>query len=127
MPAVAAVVCAALAVPAVAPFPAPPATGSLAPYVPTPQDVVDRMLSLAKVTESDVVHDLGCGDGRILVTAAKKFGARRRLDFDPDRIKDTEASAKEEGVQHRITFKRRTCHDRRLHAATVVTLYLLPR
>ena len=68
--------CTALTVPAGAQFPAPPPSASLAPYVPTPQDVVDRMLALASVTASDVVYDLGCGDGRIVVTAAKKFGAQ---------------------------------------------------
>ena len=69
----AAAVCTALTVPAGAQFPAPPPSASLAPYVPTPQDVVDRMLALASVTASDVVYDLGCGDGRIVVTAAKSL------------------------------------------------------
>ncbi len=60
---------------------------SLAPYVPTPQDVVDRMLDLAGVTADDVVYDLGCGDGRIVITAAQRFGARRvRIHIDTQRI-----------------------------------------
>src|SRR5688500_12056299 len=93
--ATAAVVCAALAVPVVGQHPAPPAASSLAPYVPTPQDVVDRMLSLANVTGADVVYDLGCGDGRIVITAAKTFGARGvGVDIDPDRIKESQANAK---------------------------------
>ena len=126
MPAIVAVVCAALAVPAVAQFPAPPATGSLAPYVPTPQDVVDRMLSLANVTASDVVYDLGCGDGRIVVTAAKKFGARGvGVDFDPDRIKESEANAKAAGVEHLVSFKLQDALTVDVSPATVVTLYLL--
>ena len=71
---------------------------SLAPYVPTPQDVVDRMLALAKVTKSDVVYDLGCGDGRIVVTAAKQFGAKGvGVDIDPQRIKESEANAEAAG------------------------------
>jgi len=126
MPAIAAVVCAALAVPAVAQFPAPPATNSLAPYVPTPQDVVDRMLSLANVSASDVVYDLGCGDGRIVVTAAKKFGARGvGVDFDPDRIKESEANAKAAGVEQLVTFKLQDALTVDVSPATVVTLYLL--
>ncbi len=126
MPAVAAVVCAALAVPAIAQFPAPAATNSLAPYVPTPQDVVDRMLSLANVTASDVVYDLGCGDGRIVVTAAKKFGAQGvGVDFDPDRIKESEANAKAAGVEHLVSFKLQDAMTVDVSPATVVTLYLL--
>jgi len=122
----AAVVCAALAVPAVAQFPVPPSPNSLAPYVPTPQDVVDRMLSLANVTASDVVYDLGCGDGRIVVTAASKFGARGvGVDFDPDRIKESEANAKAAGVEHLVTFKLQDAMTVDVSPATVVTLYLL--
>ena len=122
----AAVVCAALAVPAVAQFPVPPSPTSLAPYVPTPQDVVDRMLSLANVTAADVVYDLGCGDGRIVVTAAKKFGARGvGVDFDPDRIKESEANAKAAGVEHLVTFELQDALKTDVSRATVVTTYLL--
>ena len=124
--AVGAAVCASLSVPAVAQFPAPPASNSLAPYVPTPQDVVDRMLSLANVTASDVIYDLGCGDGRIVVTAAKKFGARGvGVDFDPDRIKESEANAKAAGVEHLVTFRLQDAMTVDVSPATVVTLYLL--
>jgi SAM-dependent methyltransferase len=104
-----------------------PATSeSLAPYVPTPQDVVDRMLALAKVTKSDVVYDLGCGDGRIVVTAAKQFGAKGvGVDIDPQRIKESEANAKAAGVQHLVSFKLQDAMTVDVSPATVVTLYLL--
>ena len=101
-------------------------TESLAPYVPTPQDVVDRMLALAKVTNSDVVYDLGCGDGRIVVTAAKQFGAKGvGVDIDPQRIKESEANAKAAGVQHLVSFKLQDAMTVDVSPATVVTLYLL--
>jgi len=122
----AAVVCAALAVPLVAQYPAPPASNSLAPYVPTPQDVVDRMLSLANVTAADVVYDLGCGDGRVVVTAAKKFGARGvGVDIDPDRIKESQANANAAGVENLVTFRLQDAMTVDVSPATVVTLYLL--
>ena len=122
----AAVVCAALAVPLVAQYPAPPAPQSLAPYVPTPQDVVDRMLSLANVSGADVVYDLGCGDGRVVVTAAKKFAARGvGVDIDPDRIKESQANAKAAGVENLVTFKLQDAMTVDVSPATVVTLYLL--
>ena len=67
----------------------------LAPYVPTPEDVVDRMLRLAGTTKNDVVYDLGCGDGRIPIAAAKTFGARGvGIDIDPKRIEESKANAK---------------------------------
>jgi SAM-dependent methyltransferase len=99
---------------------------SLAPYVPTPQDVVDRMLALAQVTKSDVVYDLGCGDGRIVITAAKQFGAKGvGVDIDPQRIKESEANAKAAGVEHLVTFKLQDAMTVDVSPATVVTLYLL--
>jgi precorrin-6B methylase 2 len=99
---------------------------SLAPFVPTPQDVVDRMLALAKVTKSDVVYDLGCGDGRIVVTAAKQFGAKGvGIDIDPQRIKESEANATAAGVQHLVSFKLQDAMTVDVSPATVVTLYLL--
>jgi len=102
---------------------APP---SLAPYVPTPQDVVDRMLALAAVTKDDTVYDLGCGDGRIVVTAAKKFGARGvGVDIDPQRIKESEANAKAAGVETLVSFKLQDAMSVDVSPATVVTLYLL--
>jgi SAM-dependent methyltransferase len=98
----------------------------LAPYVPTPQDVVDRMLALAAVTENDVVYDLGCGDGRIVVTAARKFGAKGvGVDIDPVRLRESLANAKAAGVEHLVEFKLQSALDVDVSPATVVTLYLL--
>ena len=95
-------------------------------YVPTPQDVVDRMLALGQVTKDDVVYDLGCGDGRIVITAAKQFGARGvGVDIDPQRIKESEANAKAAGVEHLVSFKLQDAMTVDVSPATVVTLYLL--
>ena len=103
-----------------------PDAAQLAPYVPTPQEVVDRMLQLASVTKSDVVYDLGCGDGRIPITAAKAFGARGvGVDIDPQRIAEANANAKQAGVSHLVTFKLQDAMTTDLSDATVVTLYLL--
>jgi SAM-dependent methyltransferase len=99
---------------------------SLAPYVPTPQDVVDRMLALGQVTKDDVVYDLGCGDGRIVITAAKQFGARGvGVDIDPQRIQESEANAKAAGVDKLVSFKLQDAMTVDVSPATVVTLYLL--
>ncbi len=99
---------------------------SLAPYVPTPQHVVDKMLELAEVTSKDVVYDLGCGDGRIVITAAKKYGAHGvGVDIDPQRIKESRANAKEAGVEDLVTFKQEDAMKVDVSQATVVTLYLL--
>ena len=98
-------------------------------YVPTAQVVVDKMLEVCKVGKDDVVYDLGCGDGRIVCTAAKKYKCKAfGWDIDPERIKDSEASkAKEEKeVQALITFKKGNLFKADLSDATVVTLYLLP-
>jgi SAM-dependent methyltransferase len=98
----------------------------LAPYVPTPQEVVDRMLKLAGVTKNDVVYDLGCGDGRIPVTAAKVYGARGvGVDIDPQRIAESNGNAKVAGVTHLVTFKLQDALATDVSDATVVTLYLL--
>ena len=103
-----------------------PDAPQLAPYVPTPQDVVDRMLVLAGVTKSDYVVDLGCGDGRIPVTAAKKYGARGLgVDIDPVRIAEANANAKAAGVEHLVTFKLQDAMKTDVSSATVVTTYLL--
>jgi precorrin-6B methylase 2 len=99
---------------------------SLAPFVPTPEDVVDRMLTLAEVGPNDVVYDLGCGDGRIVIAAARKYGARGvGIDYDPERIKESEANAKAAGVQDRVTFRQQDAMTVDVSPATVVTLYLL--
>lgn len=97
------------------------------PYVPTPPDVVEGMLKLADVHKGDVVYDLGCGDGRIVVMAAKKFGAvARGVDINPERIKEAEANAKQEGVVERVRFIESDLFKADVHEASVVTLYLLP-
>lgn len=104
----------------------PAASAALAPYVATPQDVVDRMLTLADVTAKDVVYDLGSGDGRIPITAAKKFGARGvGIEIDPQRIAESNANAKAAGVDALVTFKLQDAMTVDLSEATVVTLYLL--
>lgn len=103
-----------------------PDAPNLAPYVPTPQEVVDRMLTLARVTKDDVVYDLGCGDGRIPITAARKFGARGvGVDIDPVRIAEANANAKRAGVDHLVTFRLQDALTTDVSDATVVTLYLL--
>ena len=97
------------------------------PYVPTPQHVVDAMLKLGGAKKGDVVFDLGCGDGRIVVTAAEKFGARGTgVDINPERIAEAEANAKKAGVTGRVRFIQKNLFDADIHEATLVTLYLLP-
>src|SRR6476469_7969072 len=103
-----------------------PDAPQLAPYVPTPQDVVDRMLVLAGVRKQDFVVDLGCGDGRIPVTAAKKYGARGLgVDIDPQRIAEANANAKAAGVTNLVEFKLQDAMQTDVSSATVVTTYLL--
>jgi SAM-dependent methyltransferase len=98
----------------------------LAPYVPTPQEVVDKMLRLANITKADVVYDLGCGDGRIPITAARVYGARGvGVDIDPQRIAESNANAKVAGVTDLVTFKLQDAMKTDVSEATVVTLYLL--
>ncbi len=97
------------------------------PYVPTPQTVVDEMLKLAAVTKGDLVYDLGSGDGRIVITAAKKYGVRGvGVDIDPDRIKEAIANAVQAGVTDRVKFIEQDLFQIDLKEASVVTLYLLP-
>lgn len=103
-----------------------PDSAQLAPYVPTPQEVVDRMLQLAGVAKGDVVYDLGCGDGRIPITAARVYGARGvGVDIDPQRIAEANANAKQAGVAHLVSFRLQDAMTTDLTEATVVTLYLL--
>jgi tRNA G37 N-methylase Trm5 len=103
-----------------------PDAPQLAPYVPTPQEVVDRMLALANVQKNDFVVDLGCGDGRIVVTAAKKYGARGLgVDIDPVRIEEANANAKAAGVTHLVEFKLQDALKTDVSNASVVTTYLL--
>jgi len=96
------------------------------PYVSTPQDIVDRMLSMAQVGKQDVVYDLGCGDGRIVISAARRFGARGvGIDLDPERIREANANARLARVQERVRFRQADLFRTDFSPATVVMLYLL--
>jgi SAM-dependent methyltransferase len=98
------------------------------PYVPTPMDVVYRMISMADVGPEDVVYDLGCGDGRIVNTAARERGARGvGIDIDPQRIAESKANAQAAGVSDRVVFLVQDLFEAEISDATVVMLYLLPR
>ena len=107
-----------------------PAEGDVTPdviYVPTPQDVVDKMLQMAAPKRGDVVYDLGCGDGRIVVTAARKYGCKAvGFDIDPDRIKEARENVRKNGVGDLVTIKQEDIFKQDLSKANVVTLYLLP-
>ena len=97
-----------------------------APFVATPPDVVGRMLTLAGVTQKDVVYDLGCGDGRIVIAAARTFGARGvGVDIDPMRVAEARRNAALAKVEHLVTFRVEDALETDVSAATVVTLYLL--
>lgn len=98
------------------------------PYVPTPPAVVETMLKLGEVQKGDILYDLGCGDGRIVVMAAQKFGIAHGtgIDIDPDRIKEAQENARQAGVTDRVRFMEKNLFDADFHDATVVTLYLLP-
>jgi len=96
-------------------------------YVPTPQEVVDEMLKLARVGKDDVLYDLGSGDGRIPVTAAKRFGIRATgIDIDPQRIEEANENARKSGVASLVRFRQEDLFKAKFSDATVVTLYLLP-
>lgn len=105
----------------------PYGNGLSVPYVPTPMSVVRGMLETAKVTKNDLVIDLGCGDGRIVVMAASEFGARGiGYDLDPVRIGEAEANARSAKVEDRVKFIKKDLFEADIKDATVVTLYLLP-
>ena len=96
-------------------------------FVPTPQEVVDKMLELGKVASGDVLYDLGSGDGRIPVTAAKRFGIRAvGIDIDPQRIQEANENARKNGVTRLVQFRQEDLFKTDFSEATVVTLYLLP-
>jgi ribosomal protein L11 methylase PrmA len=96
-------------------------------YVPTPEEVVEAMLQVAGVSGTDVIYDLGCGDGRIPVTAAKKYGARGvGIDIDPQRIKEANENVQKNGVGDKVKIMQADLFETNLSEATVVTLYLLP-
>jgi len=98
-----------------------------APYVSTPQPVVDAMLRLAEVGRNDVVYDLGCGDGRIVVSAAAQFGARGvGVDLDPRRIEEANAAARAAGVAGRVRFVVQDLFKTDFSEASVLALYLFP-
>jgi SAM-dependent methyltransferase len=106
--------------------PSVPALQVRVPYVPSPAEVVDRMLTVAAITKDDVVYDLGSGDGRIPIAAAKKYGARGvGLDINPDRITESRANAKAAGVEPLVEFREQDVMTADFSEATVVTLYLL--
>ena len=96
-------------------------------FVPTPNDVVNKMLELANVTAKDVVYDLGCGDGRIVITAAQRYGCRGvGIDIDPERIREATENARKAGVSNLVEFRQEDLFKADFREATVITLYLLP-
>lgn len=97
------------------------------PYVPTPEPVVAQMLKMAQIRPGDVVYDLGSGDGRIVITAARQYGTRGvGFDIDPARIREAKANAEKAGVSDKVTFVQEDIFKADIRPATVVTLYLLP-
>lgn len=99
----------------------------IVPFVPTPQEVVERMLELAQVKKGDVVYDLGSGDGRIVITAAKKYGVRAvGFEIDPDLLKQSRENIRKEGVGHLAEIREQDIRTVDLSPASVVTMYLLP-
>jgi ribosomal protein L11 methylase PrmA len=96
-------------------------------FVPTPQDVVEDMLRLANVRKGDVLYDLGSGDGRIAITAARRYGIKATgIDIDPQRIREATENAKKAGVTHLVEFRQENLFTADFKDATVITLYLLP-
>src|ERR1019366_1395762 len=96
------------------------------PFVPTTDEAVQAMLKLADVKKTDVVYDLGCGDGRIVIAAARDFGARAvGIDIDPKRITEAKENAKKAGVEKLVRFEENDLFEADIHEATVVTLFLL--
>src|SRR5712692_7515663 len=101
--------------------------GKIVPYVPTPQEVVERMLELAQVKKGDVVYDLGSGDGRIVVTAAKKYGVKAiGFEIDPERIKESHENIRKAGVGNLVEIRQQDIRTVDLSPASVLTMYLLP-
>jgi len=97
------------------------------PYVQTPQEVVSAMLELAHVTSEDTLYDLGCGDGRMAITAARDHGAHAvGIDINADRVRESSENAAKAGVTGLVEFVQRDFFDTDLSRATVVAMYLLP-
>lgn len=106
---------------------APDISQEVVPYVPTPMKVVQRMLELAKVSRNDVLYDLGSGDGRVVIMAAQKFGARAvGVELDPQRFRESSARIQKLGLGKRAKIIYGNMFEVNVHAATVMTLYLLP-
>lgn len=104
-----------------------PARSPDVPFVPTPQNVVEGMLKLAEVKKGDILYDLGSGDGRMVITAAKLYGVRGTgIDIDPQRISEANENAKKEGVTNLVRFLNQDLFEADFHDASVITLYLLP-
>lgn len=102
-------------------------TAGEVPFVPTPPEVVDRMLELAEVKMGDVIYDLGSGDGRIIIRAAKKYGVRGvGIEIDPDLVQRSRELARKKMVDHLVEFREQDALTVDVSAATVVTLYMLP-
>jgi SAM-dependent methyltransferase len=98
------------------------------PYVPTTDEAVQAMLKLADVKKADVVYDLGCGDGRIVIAAAKTYGAHGvGIDINPQRIQEAKENAKKAGIEDLVRFEENDLFKADIHQATVVTLFLLPK
>jgi ribosomal protein L11 methylase PrmA len=96
-------------------------------FVPTPHEVVDDMLRLANVRKGDVLYDLGSGDGRIAIAAAKKYGIKAvGIDIDPERIREATENARKAGVTHLVQFRQEDLFKADFREASVITLYLLP-
>jgi tRNA/tmRNA/rRNA uracil-C5-methylase (TrmA/RlmC/RlmD family) len=96
-------------------------------FIPTPQDVVDKMLELANIKKDDLVYDLGCGDGRIVVTAAKRYGCKAvGYDIDPQRVKESLENVEKNNVGHLVRIQQKNIFTLDLSKADVITLYLLP-
>src|SRR6201981_1512159 len=114
-----------------APLPAQDPKGVREPdviFVPTPHEVVDKMLEMADVRPGEIVYDLGCGDGRIPVTAAKKYGSRAwGFDINPVRVKESLENVEKNSVKHLVTIKLQDIFELDLSKADVITLYLLPQ
>jgi ribosomal protein L11 methylase PrmA len=99
----------------------------LAPYVVTPYVVIEKMLEMSDLNENDIIYDIGCGDGRIVITAAEIYGARGvGIDIIPKRIQESRENAKAAGVEHLVEFRLEDAMKSDISKATVVTLYLIP-
>lgn len=96
-------------------------------FIPTPQRAIEVLLEALQVNESDVIYDLGCGDGQVLITAALRFGARGvGIDIDPIRIQAAQTKAEQAGISDRLTFREQDLFESRFEEASIVVLYLLP-